>query len=230
MGFTTAGRGAEMIAVVISEIAGWLKEESRTTISIMVIIIGLIGSFSFIRPEFCLETLAAIILWVAIKAGNENWSEFTLQDWVKRTKLSLRNLIIGKVLAALTVYWIHLIFIFPVLIIMKILWGFTWFQLANVLLTILIAALIVTGFGLCGSCLKKDEENVIASILIGVWIVLTALIPFIRPFNPFYYIWNALASDILSLRTLLIHLANLMVVVLSINLAEYFFRKEARYV
>lgn len=227
MGVTFTGRGAKMIAVIISDIAGWLKQESRATISGMVFIIGLVGSFTFLRPEYCLEALTAIVLGLALKAGNENWSEFWLKDWVKRTELPLWNLILGKVLAALAVCLIHLLFVLPVLIIMLMLWGFTWVQLVNVLLTILIAALIVAGLGLCGFCLGKDEDNILNSIPVVVWIVTTALVPLLRPFNPFYFVWNILVSNTQTL-TAVIHLINLGVAALSIWMAEYLFRKGIR--
>lgn len=216
-----------MIAIIISDIAGWLKQESRATISGMVVIIGLVGSFTFLRPEYCLEALTAIILGLALKAGNENWSEFWLKDWVKRTELPLLKLILGKVLAALAVSLIHLLFVFPVLVIMIMLWGFTWLQLLNVLLTILIAGLIVAGLGLCGFCLGKDEDNILNSIPVVIWIVATALVPFLRPFNPFYFVWNILVSDIQPL-SVVIHLINLLVAALSIWMAEYLFRKGVR--
>lgn len=217
-----------MIAVMISEIAGWLKQESKTTISVMVIIIGLVGCFSFVRPEFLMESLTGIFIWVAIKAGNENWSEFLIREWLTRTKLSLRSVIIGKEIAVLIINLIHLLFVLPVFIIMLILWGFTWWQLLNVLLNILIAALIVTGFGLCGSCLRKDEENIIASILISVWIVLTALLPLLRNLNPFYLTWKVLVSDIKP-SIFFIHIFNLGLVGTFTCMAGYFFRKEVRY-
>lgn len=217
-----------MIAVMISEIAGWLKQESKTTISVMVIIIGLVGSFSFVRPDFLMESLTGIFLWVAIKAGNENWSEFRIREWLKRTKLSLRNVIIGKELAVLVITLIHFLLVLPVLIITLILWGFTWWQLTSVLLNILIAVLIVAGFGLCGSCLRKDEENIIAGISIGVWIVVTALVPVLRNFNPFYLTWKVLVLGIKP-PIILIHLFNLGLVILWIFATEYFFRKEVRY-
>lgn len=215
-----------MIAVILSEISGWLRNESRATFSFMVIFLGVAGSFSFLRPEFCLELLTAVILWIAIKAGKENWSEFWTQDWVKRTNLSLQTVILGKVAAALAVCLIHLLFVFPVLIIMLILWGFTWMLLANVALTMMITALIATGFELCGSCLGKDEESFITSVPVGVWIIGTTLSPLLRPLNPFYLVWNIMVSNPRFL--IAIHLTNLGLAVLSISIAVYLSRREAR--
>lgn len=214
-----------MIAVILSEIAGWLKYGSRATISGLVILIGLAGSLAFLRPELCLEVLTVGILWVAIKAGKENWSEFWTQDWVKRSNLSLRNVILGKVLAAMVISLIHLLFVFPVLIIMLILWGFTWWQLTNVLLTILITAQIAAGFGLCGSCLGKDDESFLNSIPVSIWILGTFLSPPLRSLNPFYLIWNILISNTQPLAA--VHLTNLGLAILSIWMAEFLFRKEA---
>lgn len=218
-----------MIAVMISEIAGWLKHEFRSTITVMVIVISLAGSLSFLRPEFCMETLALFLIWVAIKAGEEEWSEYSLREWEKRTGLSLRNLIMGKALAVLIVCSIHLMFVAPLLVIMLILWGVSWLQLVNAVFTILITSMIVTGFGLCGAYLGKDEVNHFTGIMIVFWIILTGLIPFIRPLNPFYFIWNVLVSHIQPL-TFIIHFIYLGLAFLTYWLAGYFYRKETCYV
>ena len=52
MGSAFAERSVQMIAVIISEVAGWLKNEFRLTISAMVIVFSLVGSFTFMRPEY----------------------------------------------------------------------------------------------------------------------------------------------------------------------------------
>lgn len=217
-----------MIAVIISELAGWLKHESKSTITVMVIVMGLAGSFSFIRPVFCMEILALIMIWAAIKAGEEDWSEFSLQEWKRRTGLSLRNLIIGKAIAVLFVCLIHLIFVLPVLVIMLILWGLSWLQLLNAILTIMLTAIIVTGFGLCGSFRGKDEVNALTGFMIGFWIILTGLVPFLRLLNPFFLIWNVLVSDIQP-STYIVHFIYLGSAYLIYFLAAYFHGKETRY-
>ncbi len=214
-----------MIAVIFSEIAGWLKYGSRATISGMVILMGFAGSLTFLRPEYCLEILTAGILWVAIKAGKENWSEFWTRDWVKRTDLPLRTVILGKVLATLVVASIHLLFVLPILIIMLILWGFTWWQLSNVLLTMLISGLIAAEFGLCGSCLGKGEETFLIDIPVTVWMVATALNPSLRQLNPFYCVWNVLVSNVQWFTAA--HFINLGIVALLVLTVEFLFQREA---
>lgn len=218
-----------MIAVIISELAGWLKHESKSTITVMVIVMGLAGSLCFIRPEFCMEILALIMIWAAIKAGEEEWSEFSLREWKRRTGLSLWNLIIGKAAAALLVCLIHLIFVLPVLVIMLILWGLSWLQLLNTILTIMLTAMIVTGFGLCGSFRGKDEVNAFTGLMIAFWIIFTGLVPLLRSLNPFYFIWNVLVSDIRPL-TFTVHFIYLGFAYLTYWLAVYFHGKENRYV
>lgn len=218
-----------MIAVIISELTGWLKHESKTTITVMVIIMGLAGSFSFIRPELCMEILALIMIWAAIKAGEEDWSEFSIQEWRRRTGLSLWNLIIGKAAAVFLVCLIHLSFVLPVLVIMLILWGLSWLQLINGILTIMLTAMIVAGFGLCSSFRGKDEMNVLTGLMIVFWITFTGIVPFLRPLNPFFLIWNVLVSDIQPL-TYAVHSIYLGFACLTYCLAVYFHGKETRYV
>lgn len=218
-----------MIAVIISEVAGWLKNEFRLTISAMVIVFSLVGSFTFMRPEFCMETLALIMIWVAIKAGEGEWSEFSLREWEKRTNVSLINLIIGKALAALIVCLIHMLFVTPILVIMLILWGFSWLQLVNAVLTILTTAMIVTGFGLCGAHLGKEEVNYFPGFMIAFWVIVSGFVPFLRLLNPFYLIWNGLVSHIQPF-TFLIHFIYLGLAFSTYWLAAYLYRKETCYV
>jgi hypothetical protein len=229
MGVPFAGRSVKMIAVIISELTGWLKHESKSTITVMVIVMGLAGSFSFIRPELCMEILALIMIWAAIKAGEEDWSEFSLQEWKRRTGLSLWNLIIGKAAAAFLVCLIHIIFVLPVLVIMLILWGLSWLQLLNTILTIMLTAMIVTGFGLCGSFRGKDEVNALTGLMIAFWIIFTGLAPFLRPLNPFFFIWNVLVADIQP-SIYKVHFIYLGFAYVTYWLAVYFHGKENRYV
>lgn len=218
-----------MIAVIISELTGWLKHESKSTITVMAIVMGLAGSFSFLRPEFYMEILALIMIWAAIKAGEEDWSEFSLREWRRRTGLSLSSLIIGKAVAAFFVCLIHLSFVLPVLVIMLILWGLSWLQLLNTILTIILTAMIVTGLGLCGSFRGKEEVNALTGFLIAFWIILTGLVPLLRPLNPFFLIWKVLVSHIQP-SIYIVHLIYLGLACLTYCLAVYFHGKEIRYV
>lgn len=214
-----------MIAVILSEISGWLKNESRVNISVLVALLGVIGSFTLLRPEFCLELITGVILWVAIRTGEESWSEFWVKDWVKRANLSLRTVIIGKVLATTVICLIQIAFILPVLVIMQVLWGFMWLQLVNALLMITIAATIAAGLGLCGSSLGKEGESGLTGALVIVWLLATAFPPLLRLVNPFYFVWQIFDSGDQALS--IIHLVNLGLIALIVLGAERLFRKEA---
>ncbi len=214
-----------MIAVLLSEMAGWLKNQSRTTLTPMLIVFGIAGSFSFLRPEICLEILIALIIWLATKAGKQSWSEFRAQDWVKRTHLPLRTVVFGKTLAAFGVCLLHLAVVFPVLMIMVTLWGFTWGQLMNMLLLTIITALIGIGLGLCGSSMGEKEEDFRTGVPVALWLIITAIIPMLRPINPFCTAWNVMVSNTgLPLWILTIDLG---IAASSVWTAERLFRREA---
>lgn len=214
-----------MIAVMLSEIVGWLKNQSRMTLTLLWIIFGIAGGFSLLRPEFCLEILTAFVIWLATKAGNQSWSEFWVRDWVKRTNLPLRTVVIGKVFASLGVCLFHLAAVFPILIMMLILWGFTWMQLLNIILLNVVSASIVIGLSLCGSSLEGTEADFLTGFPVAVWLILTALIPMLRPLNPFYKTWEIMVSNPSSLWG--INLINLGLAVSAIGLAEYLFRRRS---
>lgn len=214
-----------MIAVVLSEMMGWLKNQSRMTLTALWIIFGIAGSFSFLRPEFCLEVLIAFIIWLGAKGGNQSWSQFWARDWVKRTNLTLRAVVIGKTLASFGVSLIHLAAVFPVLIMMLILWGFTWMQLLHIILVNMVAALIAIGLGLSGSFLEGSGKDYLNGLPTAAWLILTAVIPMLRPLNPFYTTWDIMVSNECSL--LWVYSVNLGLALLAVGLAEYLFRRES---
>lgn len=212
-----------MIAVVFSEMMGWLKNQSRMTLTALWIIFGIAGSFSFLRPEFCLEVLIAFVIWLATKAGNQSWSEFWVRDWVKRTNLSMRAVVIGKTIASFGVSLLHLAAVFPVLVMMLILWGFTWNQLFHIILLNMVTSLIAIGLGLSGSSSEESGNDYWNGFPTAVWLIVTALIPKARPCNPFYTTWDILVGNESSLSW--VYLVNLGLALLAMVLAEHLLRR-----
>ncbi len=183
-----------MIAVLWSELSAWGAGRSRQTLCTAVCVLASIGCLAMLRPEACLEGLTGVALWVGYLAGREIWSPVSAWKWVHRAGLPPGLVVAGRLLAAGLICLAHTFAVLPLLVLMTLVWGVPAAVLLEVGLIVLAGSGISAAFGLLGLHLGIGEDGFFSNILVTGWLILTAILPWFRPVNPFIQVWRALET------------------------------------
>ena len=183
-----------MIAVLWSELAGWGSRYSRQTLCAAVCGSATIGALTMLRPEACLEGLTGVIIWVGFLAGRQVWSPVAAWEWISRTGIAPGLVVTARVAAACLVCLAHLLAVLPFLVFMALVWGVPVAVFLEAGLILLTGAVVACTLGLLGPHLGLGEDAFFGNVLVSGWLILTAMIPWLRGVNPFYLVWRAIEA------------------------------------
>jgi hypothetical protein len=184
-----------MIAVLVSELASWNLKGSRHTFGIVIGCLAFIGSVTMLQPVLCFEVLTICLIWVALMAGKQRWSEVNLWQWIDSANITKSQFIVGKFFAINLIILAHIFVVLPVLIIMVLLWGIPLFTLFNTVLAMLLGVFITISFSLSRFNFILLEDESLGTFLVFCWLLTSFIIPQLRPMNTIYQIWMILSPE-----------------------------------
>lgn len=184
-----------MTAVILSEFKSWHLKFSRYSFLVLIIILSFISIASILKPDLSVQAITMFLIWLGWLSAKQSWSEIKYDEWINQSKLSVKSLMIGKILSFIIIVLLHLFFILPVFILMIIMRGipvisFLW-AIFFMILTAVFSLTLTSLF--CWFELYSYEY--FGTILIICWLLLSSFIPVLNLLNPFLQIKNILITN-----------------------------------
>lgn len=174
-----------MIIVIWSDLRDWYLQSATWTLGIFLSGLALAGILTYLRPEVMFGVLAVLGLWLGLNCGKEKWCTGRLQGYIYNTTLKPATVVMGKAFFTFLLSLLHLFFVLPLLLFTLFFSGVTWsvfLQISALFLTIstLASALAL----LAGNVLTDAKDTLLEGFLLGVYLVCTAIFPFLQRINP----------------------------------------------
>ncbi|NLZ43930.1 MAG: hypothetical protein GX894_03650 [Clostridia bacterium] len=176
-----------MIAVVWADLRAWSSERAKPSLLIVAAGLTAAGIFYRLQPELWGRVLIICLLWAGWQAGAEKWVRLKSWDWIRQERLGIARIVVGKLIAALVLIIFHTLPALPVLVTMTYVWGIPWVRLCRAVIFILTASWFFAALIFLASHLVWLGVQEARVLLGGGWLVLSAIIPFLHPLNPFLF-------------------------------------------
>jgi hypothetical protein len=176
-----------MIAVVWADLKAW--SSGRAKFSLLIVAAGLTaaGILYRLQPELWGRVLTVCLLWAGWQVGAERWVQLKSWDWIRQERLGIGRIVTGKLVAALVLIIFHALPALPLLVTMAYVWGIPGVRLCRVVIFILTASWFFAALIFLAGHLIWLGVQEARLLLGGGWLVLSAIIPFLHPLNPFLF-------------------------------------------
>ncbi len=197
-----------MIAVILSEFKSWRLKFSKYSFIVLILLLFAASVISLLKPEFCAQVIIGFLIWLGWTSAKQTWSEIKYDEWINKSKLPVKSLMLGKILSLILIVFLHLFFIIPVFILMMIMRGVPLSTFLWAILLMIITAI----FSLCLTFLfcwiELYSYEYFGTVMVIGWILLSLFIPAFYLINPFIQVKNILITKniMLTLSTLGINL------------------------
>jgi hypothetical protein len=176
-----------MIAVVWGDLKAWSSGRARFSLLIVAAGLTAAGIFYRLQPELWGRVLTAGLLWAGWQAGAEKWVRLKSWDWIRQERLGIGRIVAGKLVAALVLIICHALPVLPLLVTMAYVWGIPGVRLCRAVIFILSASWFFAALIFLAGHLIWLGVQEARLLLGGGWLVLSAIIPFLHPLNPFLF-------------------------------------------
>lgn len=183
-----------MIAVILSEFKSWHLKFSKYSFIVLISLLSLASIASLLKPDLCAQVITGFLIWLGWLSGKQSWSDIKYDEWINQPKLTVKSLLVGKILSFLLIISLHLFFIVPVFVLMMIMRGIPVISFLWAILLMIFSAL----FSLCLTSLfcwiEFYSYEYFGTILVIIWIILSFFIPAFYLINPFIQVKNILIT------------------------------------
>lgn len=214
-----------MMAVIIAELTKWNGRYFQRTLPIMIGSSALAGILTKLRPEYLFSLWGVLFIWIGIQIGKPKQTDISIQTWLNKGRLTPWRIICGKILASIIISLIHIVILFPIVILTNAIWGVMWDIFIAITVIWLIITSVITSLGMLIELLDWSEFPLILFVL--GWQGITLIIPQINRMNPFFEIWRTVVEGV-SVETIYNLIYNFGLVIVISIIAGLLLKREIR--